>query len=129
MKDCADGSDEDSCPCTEFSCARDGTCIPTWRVCDHVQDCPDGSDEFGCPPKPAPVTEAAPCSYNQFSCNDGKCLDAIYVCNGRSDCAMGEDEGAFCAVKDNVEVPKCHVGQFNCGDATCIDMDLVCDHR
>ena len=49
-KDCLDGSDEGSPPCSkchrmmEFDCG-DGTCQNLMYQCDGVNDCPDGRDE------------------------------------------------------------------------------------
>ncbi|XP_071819791.1 transmembrane protease serine 9-like [Apostichopus japonicus] len=71
-----------SCDPDSYIC-YDGTCIPTFSVCDGYYDCNYGEDEYGCP---------ATCSSAQFQCDDGSCIPDYWLCDGIIDCTGDEDE-------------------------------------
>jgi hypothetical protein len=93
--DCADASDENTCPNT-FMCADGTEYVPAEFKCDGYPDCTDGSDEAGCP---------------TFMCMDGGTILEKFKCNGFPDCEDGSDEGsmAMCPVfmcMNGMEIPE-----------------------
>ncbi|XP_074658307.1 G-protein coupled receptor GRL101-like [Tubulanus polymorphus] len=88
MRDCVDGSDENSCyhpPClsTRYRCSNH-QCIDSYKRCDGLANCKDGSDEIGC--------TAELCQ--GFSCGDGECISSQLYRDGVVDCSgsLEEDE-------------------------------------
>jgi hypothetical protein len=100
-KECADGSDELSCPPPRFVC-KSGQSIDATLVCNGKGDCSDKSDELDCPVPP-------------FFCHDKSKIDPSLVCDGAYDCSDKSDE------LDCPEPP------FFCHDKSKIDPSLVCD--
>ncbi len=97
--DCADWSDELSCP-GSFSC-DDGQFIPDDYVCDGSQECDNGADEHdSCP---------------VFTCENGQTIPAQHECDFGADCEDGSDEHDQCT------------NGFQCGDGTNINPGYVCD--
>ncbi|XP_074658304.1 uncharacterized protein LOC141911221 [Tubulanus polymorphus] len=88
MRDCVDGSDENSCyhpPClsTQYRCSNH-QCIDSYKRCDGLANCKDGSDEIGC------TGELC----QGFSCADGECISSQLYRDGVVDCSgsLEEDE-------------------------------------
>ncbi|XP_032935509.1 basement membrane-specific heparan sulfate proteoglycan core protein isoform X4 [Catharus ustulatus] len=106
-RDCADGSDEDTCgtpsPCepNEFKCDNGHCALKLWR-CDGENDCGDGSDERDCPTK-AP---GAACGPAEFRCvSSGSCIRASYQCDREPDCPDRSDE-VGCVPPQVVTLPR-----------------------
>jgi len=136
MNDCPDGSDEFGCATTrptacathEFKC-RDGTCIPSWQVCDYTAQCYHGDDESNCTysTTTARLTTTPynlTCMHDEFLCNGTRnvCVLSRQLCDGVLDCPDGSDE-RFC-------IDTCMgQNQFRCGTGQCLPMYMKCDGR
>ncbi|XP_067011986.2 sortilin-related receptor isoform X2 [Anabrus simplex] len=101
MNDCTNGDDEKNCKDTircredEFTCRRDGSCVPRKKVCDQVRDCPDGTDEDEfCTTHTTHIPDGIVhgCAQGRFLCDFNRCLPSALLCNGRQDCYDGSDE-------------------------------------
>ncbi|XP_077441221.1 low-density lipoprotein receptor-like isoform X1 [Vanacampus margaritifer] len=95
----------------EFRC-KDGSCIPSEKLCDRHSDCDDGSDEQHC--------GHLRCKKDEFSCLSSKrCLPSSLSCNGVDDCGDGSDEDSC---------PSCTSGLFSCGPSDgCLRKRWLCD--
>ncbi|XP_037104975.1 low-density lipoprotein receptor-like isoform X1 [Syngnathus acus] len=97
----------------EFRC-KDGSCIPSEKLCDQYSDCHDGSDEHHC--------GQLKCKKGEFTClSGGRCLPSHLSCNGVDDCGDGSDEDSC---------PSCAAGLFSCGPSDgCLRKHRLCDGR
>ncbi|TDG98033.1 hypothetical protein EPR50_G00214030 [Perca flavescens] len=155
-KDCADDSDELSCPppsCTsqQFKCVTSGECISLGFVCDGEVDCIDGSDEQR-------TCGGRTCSPDQFTCQEGQCIPSKYRCDHVKDCLDNSDENncnyPHCTEKTcangacynnsqycnglqdcrdgsdefNCTSQHCPIHQYQCANGYCIPHSFVCDH-
>ncbi|XP_038058130.1 atrial natriuretic peptide-converting enzyme-like [Patiria miniata] len=112
--DCADGSDEMNCTCSNWKRpCDDGACLPFWFFCDNSADCSDGSDEQDCPP----------CPGNYYECDNLECISADGLCDGYFDCSDRSDE-AYCV---GVFI-ECPADSFQCpSDRQCVPEQGICD--
>ncbi|XP_059057986.1 low-density lipoprotein receptor-related protein 2 [Achroia grisella] len=132
--DCLDSSDEDDrhqcnerkCDAeTEYTCEENklwgrAQCIPRKWLCDGDPDCIDGADENATLHHCA---APAPCSEEQFQCNNGRCINLGWICDHDNDCGDGSDEGKFC----NMQYKTCSDQEFKCQNFKCIRSKFRCD--
>ncbi|KAL6097716.1 malrd1 [Pungitius sinensis] len=100
--DCADRSDEDSCPtavpgtlppqgrcpAAHFQCLND-TCLPSVLRCDGVPDCPAGEDENRCP--------LLPCALGELVCESWPgCIPLQKRCDASADCLPFDSDESSC---------------------------------
>ncbi|XP_077546047.1 uncharacterized protein LOC144158784 [Haemaphysalis longicornis] len=105
-------SGQESCSAEQFQCISSKECIlKEWR-CDGDPDCSDRSDEHNC---------AAPCTDEQFLCDNGFCVGRRYRCDGGRDCTDGSDEA------DCTDAKGCSQKQFACDDGRCVPYCWECD--
>ncbi|XP_019632686.1 PREDICTED: atrial natriuretic peptide-converting enzyme-like [Branchiostoma belcheri] len=102
----------EGCSSDQYQCVFDGSCIPTFAVCDGFSDCPilydQADDELNCG-----------CLDWQFECDDGSCIFSNWQCDGENDCSSGSDE-YDCHLT-------CGPDDFTCTDGTCIFGSWRCD--
>ena len=80
-----------------FSPCDDGTCIASYRQCDHNIDCPDASDEENCQEN----RHSLNCEVtNQINYNDTSVFLLIHLCDGKYDCPNKFDED-ICRMHDS----------------------------
>ncbi|KAJ0178036.1 hypothetical protein K1T71_005859 [Dendrolimus kikuchii] len=132
--DCLDNSDEDNrhqcnerkCDAdTEYTCEANkfwnrAQCIPKKWLCDGDPDCIDGADENSTIHH---CSTPAPCSDDQFQCNNGRCINEGWVCDHDNDCGDGSDEGKNC----NTQYKQCSDQEFKCQNFKCIRNHFRCD--
>ncbi|KAM6908030.1 MAM and LDL-receptor class A domain-containing protein 1 isoform 1-T1 [Lycodopsis pacificus] len=100
--DCADQSDEESCPTVvpgtvppqdrcpvgHFQCLND-TCVPSILRCDGVPDCPDGEDENSCP--------LLQCELGELVCESRPgCIPLQKRCDRSADCLPFHSDESSC---------------------------------
>ncbi|CAH1253893.1 ST14 [Branchiostoma lanceolatum] len=83
-EDCADGSDEISCPTLYppcyLTCDDDQQCLYEETVCNYWVNCRDLADEQNCN-----------CT-GMHTCDNGVCVRPEFVCDGWNQCGDGSDE-------------------------------------
>ncbi|TWW70868.1 MAM and LDL-receptor class A domain-containing protein 1 [Takifugu flavidus] len=100
--DCADKSDEESCPgqvpgtvppqvgCPtgQYQCL-DSSCVPSILRCDSVADCPEGEDEYSCP--------LLQCELGELVCEGSPgCIPLDKRCDHSADCLPFRSDESSC---------------------------------
>lgn len=145
--DCADQTDETSCP-NSFACVNGQGFVPLGYQCDGMPDCSDASDEEGCaqfmcadgtmvPEKltcdaefdcPDRSDESAAAGCEVYVCTNGAELPVTFKCDGYSDCCPGMRECPDTSDEDGCPTFTCDSGEevpmaFKCdGYPDCMDI-------
>ncbi|XP_058055099.1 prolow-density lipoprotein receptor-related protein 1 [Anopheles bellator] len=114
-----------TCPQSQFTCVKDGKCIPILWRCDTFADCSDGSDENGC-------DKAHSCKDGQFHCQvSNRCIPSDWTCDGDVDCGVVPKYHMVDSSDENPELcrvhKKCLPTQALCSDGKCLEIDRFCD--
>ncbi|KAI5637002.1 low-density lipoprotein receptor domain class A domain-containing protein [Phthorimaea operculella] len=127
VRDCSDGSDEESCNLNglcepnQFQCANRKCVLKTW-LCDNENDCGDNSDEANCGPSVARPGDCLPVEYKCQS--GGQCVPRSFHCDGQSDCLDGSDEIGCLPVHATKPPTPAHV-KLNPGESLILRCEAV----
>ncbi|XP_055910424.1 putative vitellogenin receptor [Eupeodes corollae] len=107
----------------EFEC-KDGSCVPSDKVCDSHRDCTDNSDERDCDFKLCRKP-------NYYQCSDEKtCIPSSYVCNGDENCPDGGDERECAGGSSSSSLmANCTDTEYTCEDRSCVPLHFMCDGK